>query len=336
MTAPARLICEDALQPPMPWFGGKSRVADLVWSRFGDVPNYVECFFGSGAVLLARPHAPRIETINDLDGYVANFWRAVKLDPEQSAYHADNPVNENDLHARHSWLLTQRDTLAARLDGDPEFYDPKIAGYWVWGICCWIGSGFCSGAGPWHVRNGMLVKDGDAGRGVKRQLPHLGDAGRGVNRGDDLIEYFQALANRLRHVRVCCGDWTRVMGPGVTFKNGLTGVFLDPPYGEDANRNNTLYRCESGTVAGDVREWALENGDNPELRIAICGYQDEHEFPASWECVPWKATGGYASQRKAQDAVNSTRERIWFSPACLKPELDLFAARRMADKETMA
>jgi DNA adenine methylase len=57
---------------PFPWFGGKSRVADVVWERFGDVRNYVEPFFGSGAVLLGRPGGARgTETVNDLDGFVA-------------------------------------------------------------------------------------------------------------------------------------------------------------------------------------------------------------------------------------------------------------------------
>lgn len=54
------------LKAPFPWFGGKSLAASLIWERLGDVPNYVEPFFGSGAVLLARPHEPGIETINDL------------------------------------------------------------------------------------------------------------------------------------------------------------------------------------------------------------------------------------------------------------------------------
>ena len=40
---------------PFPYFGGKSRIAHLVWERFGDVPNYVEPFAGSLAVLLGRP-----------------------------------------------------------------------------------------------------------------------------------------------------------------------------------------------------------------------------------------------------------------------------------------
>lgn len=31
------------MKSPFPWFGGKSRVAHLVWDRFGDVPNYCAC-----------------------------------------------------------------------------------------------------------------------------------------------------------------------------------------------------------------------------------------------------------------------------------------------------
>ena len=69
------------LKAPFPWFGGKSRVAAQVWERFGDVPNYVEPFAGSLAVLLGRPTAAGTETVNDLDCYLANFWRAVAADP---------------------------------------------------------------------------------------------------------------------------------------------------------------------------------------------------------------------------------------------------------------
>ena len=32
------------LRAPFPWFGGKSKVSDIVWDRFGSVPNYVEPF----------------------------------------------------------------------------------------------------------------------------------------------------------------------------------------------------------------------------------------------------------------------------------------------------
>jgi hypothetical protein len=324
------------LKAPFPYFGGKSAVASIIWQRFGDVPNYVEPFFGSGAVLLGRPHPSRCETVNDADGLVSNFWRAVQHEPEAVARHADWPVNENDLHARHAWLVGQKDNLQSRLEGDPEFHDAKIAGWWCWGMCCWIGSGFCSGNGPWQVVDRQLVHLGDKGRGVNRQLVHLGDKGQGVNRKrvivtndgvgctarrlstEAITAWMQRLADRLRHTRVCCGDWSRVCGPSPTVKQGLTGVFLDPPYAAEAGRASELYRNDCPVVAHNARDWCLSHADEPLLRIALCGYEGEHDMPNDWECIPWKARGGFASQRKDGVNDNATKERLWFSPHCLK------------------
>lgn len=299
----------EPLQAPFPWFGGKRRVADVVWERFGDVPNYVEPFAGSLAVLLARPHEPRTETVNDLDCYLANFWRSVRMAPAEVASWADWPVNEADLHARHRWLVGQAD-FAERMKRDPDFFDAKIAGWWAWGICSWIGSGWCRlrGDGP---PSQQLPHLGDAGMGLHRKLPHLGDAGR----GEALAQWLDALSARLRRVRVACGDWKRVMGESVTVKHGTTAVFLDPPY--SAEEHTIEYGAGGGEVADGVREWALANGDNPSLRIALCGYEGEHEMPDSWSCVAWKARGGYGSQGNGTGRENSHRERIWFSPGCL-------------------
>jgi hypothetical protein len=116
-----------------------------------------------------------------------------------------------------------------------------------------------------------------------------------------------------------------VCGPSPTFKHGITGVFLDPPYSSGADRNETLYASDDLSVARDVPEWALANGNNPLLRIALCGYDGEHIIPDSWECVEWKARGGYGSQGDGRGRENAGRERIWFSPSCLRPP-SLFAA----------
>jgi DNA adenine methylase len=283
------------LKAPFPWFGGKSQAASLVWDRLGNPPNFVEPFAGSLAVLLNRPGPPGTETVNDIDCYVANAWRAIQADPGAVAEWCDWPVNEADLSARHLWLVN-RDEFRERMKVDPDHFDPKVAGWWLWGQSLWIGSGWC--------RN--------AGMGVHRQLPHVGDAGRGA----ELLAYMEALACRLRRVRVCCGEWDRVLGPSVTFRHGVTGVLLDPPYPDEANRQDDLYACDDGQVAHAVREWAIANGDNPELRIALCGYEGQHEMPATWECVPWKAKGGYSSQNRDGNE-NPKRERIWFSPHCL-------------------
>jgi site-specific DNA-adenine methylase len=308
------------LRAPFPYYGGKATIADLVWSRLGNVPNLVDPFCGSLAILLGRPGDPGIETVNDIDGMICNFWRALQADPDGVAEWADNPVNECDLHARHAWLVTAKPDMTTRLMGDPLYYDTKIAGWWVWGISCCIAGGWCSGEGPWQSVDGRLVKAG-GGDGVQRKLPHLSTAGQGVNRTHNSLQaYLRGLADRLRNVRVCCGDWSRVCGPSVTVKNGLTGVFLDPPYADTAKRDPNLYAHDSSTVAHDVREWAIANGDNHLLRICLCGYEGEHEMPDTWECVPWKANGGYASQGDGSN-LNKHKERCWFSPHCIKAEL---------------
>ena len=145
-----------------------------------------------------------------------------------------------------------------------------------------------------------------------------------------IADYMRALRDRLRYVRVCCGDWSRILGPSVTYNlnggnNCLTGIFLDPPYSEDADRHDGLYAVDDHSIAGRVREWAIANGSNPLLRIALCGYAGEHSMPGDWECLQWKANGGYGSQAANQARENAAKERIWFSPHCVKPEPDLFS-----------
>ena len=347
---------------PFPYFGGKRAVAGLIWERLGDVRNYVEPFYGSGAVLLARPDwhtaAPWIETVNDADGMVSNFWRALQSAPVKVEHYAAWPVNENDLHARHAWLVGQRTSLASRLEGDPDYCDHKIAGWWVWGLCCWIGTGWCSGVGPWHVIDGELVKvksDGkgisrphlhrgqgikrqrvqlrNAGQGIKRQRVHLGDTGKGkAGTGEHgLTAWLAALSERLARVRVCSGDWLRVMGPTPTVQQGLTGIFLDPPYSDAANRDSDIYSVDDLDVAHAVRRWCLEHGDDPRLRLALCGYRGEHDDleERGWTAVSWKTQGGYANNGNGKGRANAKREVIWFSPHCLKidpglAELPLF------------
>jgi site-specific DNA-adenine methylase len=306
------------MKAPFPWFGGKSKVAHLVWDRFGDVPNYVEPFFGSGAVLLNRPTSPGTETVNDLDCYLANFWRAVRVNPSTTAAWVDWPVNEADLLARHQWLVDQEE-FKASIRRDPDYCDFRIAGWWAWGICQWIGSGWCVQRGDGHQPK-QLPHLGNAGRGINRKLPHLGNAGR----GEAIAEYFKELSGRLRDVRVACGEWDRVLGDSVTIKHGITGVFLDPPY--SAEEHSITYSAASD-VAAQVRQWAVTNGENSDLRIALCGYAGEHEMPDSWECVAWKAAGGYGSQSHGQGRDNSSRERIWFSPACICPQGTLWGAQ---------
>lgn len=337
------------LTAPFPYFGGKRRAAAEIWRRFGSPRNYVEPFAGSCAVLLGRPHpSPKnIETVNDADGLLANVWRAMAWRPDEVIQHADWPVNEADLHARHLWLIGQREAITDQLIADPEWCDPRAAGWWIWGACAWIGRDWCSGNGPWVLHDGALVRRdevGDAGRGINRQLPNIGGGkntpyyGNGINRqiphlsgskstprygagvhaltAPSVAAHLCPIAERMRRVRVACGDWSRVITPSVTYAHGLTGVLLDPPY----DGGNVDYAAGGRGVAADVRAWCLDNGENPLLRIALCGYEGDHDEIEShgWQAWEWKANGGYGSQAAGDGRENAARERVWFSPHCLR------------------
>jgi hypothetical protein len=83
-----------------------------------------------------------------------------------------------------------------------------------------------------------------------------------------------------------------------------------------------LYAEDDTGVAGDVRAWCEENGENPLLRIALCGYEGEDHNrleDMGWNVYEWKANGGYANQNNRGEN-NAKRERIWFSPHCLPPD----------------
>lgn len=159
---------------------------------------------------------------------------------------------------------------------------------------------------------------------VQRQIIHLGNAGTGVHNGvrrTAIHETFARLAARLRYVRFPCGDWKRVVTPAVTWRHGLTGLLFDPPYDDGA-----IDYAVGGRISSEVRAWCIEHWDDrlpdgsPAYRIALCGYAGEHDELNSlgWDCVAWKARGGYGNQRKDAENENARRERIWFSPACLR------------------
>jgi DNA adenine methylase len=59
------------------WYGGKFSHLDWLLPRLPDCHHYCEPFAGSAAVLLNREPSP-VETYNDLDGEVVNFFRTLR------------------------------------------------------------------------------------------------------------------------------------------------------------------------------------------------------------------------------------------------------------------
>jgi hypothetical protein len=253
--------------------------------------------------------------------------------------------------------------------------DPQVAGWWAWGLSCWIGGGWCAvertatgetpseqarrphlggssgvGKGVHRLWQQKPMVGGEGGKGVHRKIPDVfGRGGKGLHgrsvgvggaggpsaqRGrtwaawaearassrptitreeGGLVEWFQDLAQRLRRVRVCCGDWKRVLTPAV----------LKSPRRPDRDRarpalrpgrarRQPLLRGERG-VSADVRAWAIEHGEDPDLRIVLCGYEGEHDMPASWRVAEWHTRAATrapsAASRTASASASGSRPR---------------------------
>ena len=305
---------------PFPYFGGKRKVVADVWARLGSPKQYIEPFCGSAAILLGAPAPAALEVIGDGSGFIANFWRAVKHQPDKVAEWADYPVSHIDLGARHVWLMEQRERLGAELQGIDYPGDARVAGYWLWGQCSWIGSGWCE----WNkAAKGQIPHVSSAGMGIqaKGQIPHVSDAGMGIQAkgkiphisnagmeadlltsgGRTALRWLREIADRLERVRVVHGDWTRCLNSH--YGKASTAVFLDPPY----RAYEKLYG-ECGASADAVEAWAR---DNARLRIALCGHAGDYDLPG-WDAVPWSRGAPTYSGAKT-----TALECIWYSPACL-------------------
>ena len=179
------------------------------------------------------------------------------------------------------------------------------------------------------------------GKGVKR--PQLREDAVGADPDwhpmtmPELKNWFRFLSARLRHVRILNGDWTRAVTDGasktinVRMGDSPAGIFLDPPYSAAAGRDNTLYAHESTTVAHDVREWCIEHGNDPQLRVVLAGFEGEHEALSAhgWTPIEWYKSGflrgGMGNTSKSRKRGQQDRERLWLSPHCQSPQADLFS-----------
>lgn len=65
--------------------GSKWSMAEWIINHFPEHHSYLEPFCGNCAVLFNKPRS-HIETINDLDGAVANLFECIRKDPERLAH----------------------------------------------------------------------------------------------------------------------------------------------------------------------------------------------------------------------------------------------------------
>jgi DNA adenine methylase len=128
------------LKPPVTYFGGKLALAGRIAALLPPHAHYVEPFAGSLAVLLAKAPSP-METVNDVDSALMNFWQVLRNRPaelervcaltphsraeQESAFNLDGDELER---ARKVWVLLTQGRgghLPPKRSGWRHYQDPR-------------------------------------------------------------------------------------------------------------------------------------------------------------------------------------------------------------------
>lgn len=236
-----------ALGGLLPYFGAKRMQAPAIVAALGEHQAYYEPFFGSGAVLFAKP-AARQEVVCDLHGGVTNLARVVQDDTQASA------LFDRVLRTQFNQSLYDHACYRTGQFGRRNFDErPDLDAAYYYLVTAWMG------------RNGLA--------GTTRET-RSGFCKRFTSNGGDPAARFRAVADsipdwwlRLRNVTVIHGDGVEVLGR-VEDKAG-TAVYLDPPYFEEGGR----YR--HGFAPGDHDRLAAAASRFTRTRVVVSYYRDD-------------------------------------------------------------
>lgn len=234
--------------------GSKRRIAPWIISHMPQHHSYLEPFFGGGAVLFEKKPAP-IETINDLDGDVVNFFRTIR-----------NPESRKQLS---EWLTY---TPYAREIYDEIFLTQprdqiEQAGYFT--IRSMQSHGFR-----------LTEKCG------WKQDVHGREAAYAVRSWNELPEVLEEMASRLKGVQIECRPALDVIR---AYSHPRVLIYADPPY-VLSTRNRKQYRHE---MTDQDHVELLETLLQSKAKVMLSGYDCDlyNDYLAGWhkEQIPTRA-----------------------------------------------
>lgn len=238
-----------------PYFGGKLSHLNFILEHLPYTERYIEPFGGSAAVLLNREPSP-IETYNDLDGDVVNFFRVLREQPDELVRQLElTPYSRDEFIKAHAPDAAVDDVERAR-----RFFVRMTQGY--------------------NSRSGLADRDvvdgswsysiGTIRKGMAKQ----------VAQAEGYHEALSDVAERLRRVQIENQDAINLIE---THDHPDALFYCDPPYVSDSRKSGeyTHEMCDQ-----DHRELArtLRQCD---AKVAISNYDSDlmRELYADWTVI---------------------------------------------------
>lgn len=269
------------MRTPLTYYGGKQRLAPQIVPLMPAHRVYFEPFAGGAAVLFAKPRAER-ETLNDVDGRVMRFWRALRDQPDELATAiALTPYSRTEWRScRYEDAPAEDDVEAARrflVETDQSFSR--------------------EGTG-WSPPSILFDRRGRWQAGVWQNLP------------DKLV----AAASRLAGVALECGDALELI-PRYDQPDAV--IYCDPPYAHSSARltaGKGYRHDDDGTLWLRLVE-VLRGVEN--AAVILSGYPCPEAEDLGWRMVP--LAHKRTVQARAGGTLSAAPEVLWLSPNVPEP-----------------
>lgn len=220
------------------WYGGKYSHLDWLLPLLPITEHFCEPFGGSAAVLINREPS-LLETYNDLDGEVVNFFRVLR-NQKESLIEAIGltPFSREEL----SLATSKADQRLTDLERARQFYVRAR-----------------------QVRTG-LAQTASAGRWAHCRLTTRAGMAGAVSRWLGSVEALPEITQRILRVQIENSPAIEVIqrydGPGTLF-------YCDPPYVHEARGDKNAYSFE---MSDDEHRQLADVLHNAEGKVAISGY----------------------------------------------------------------
>lgn len=256
------------------WYGGKYSHLDWLLPLLPPSTHYCEPYGGSAAVLINRRPSP-LETFNDLDGEVVNFFQVLR---EQR----DALIEAIGLtpYSRAEYLrsITPSAEQLPTLERARRFYVRAR-----------------------QVRTGM-AQSAKPGRWAHCVLTSRAEMAANVSRWLGAVEDLPLIAQRLLRVQIEHDDALTVIR---RYDSADTLFYCDPPYPHEARNDRHIYRREM-SVADHQR--LAEALGAVRGRVAVSGYRCDllDTLYSGWTRVDGPV-------RRARSAQGMRQESVWIN-----------------------
>jgi len=254
------------------WYGGKYSHLDWLLPLLPQTTHYCEPFGGSAAVLINRAPSP-VETYNDMDGEVVNFFRVLREKKEALVEAIGlTPFSRAEFEA----AINETTAGLSDLERARRFYILAR-----------------------QVRTGLAQK-ASAGRWAHCLLTSRAGMAGAVSRWLGAVEDLPLIAQRLLRVQIENAPAIEVIR---RYDSEETLFYCDPPYPHDSRGDSNAYAYE---MTDQHHRELAEVLRNLKGKVALSGYQCElmEELYGDWQRIE-------SEERIVHSVKTPRREVLW-------------------------